>query len=368
MKNLIIVLLVCMSVVNGRSQSDAPPVRIAIVGLAHDHARGFIPSLVGNRDVELVGIVEADRDLVALYAGQYHLGADLFYPTIDALVAAKKVQAVATFTSTFDHRSVVEKCASLGIDVMMEKPMAVSLADARAIAAAAAKGGIRVVVNYETTWYRSNRAAFDQIHAQRAIGDIRKIVVHDGHQGPAAIGCSPFFLRWLTDPVLNGGGAAMDFGCYGADLATWLLDGQRPTSVVAVMQHLQPDVYPKVEDEATIVLTYPRAQAILEASWNWPYGRKDMQVYGQSGALFVPDRNTLLLRKGDVQVSTLPVAELKDADSNPLSYLAAVVRGTIRPSGLSSLETNLIVCEILDAAKESARTGRRVDLPAVVSR
>ena len=368
MKNLATVLLVCMSIVIGRSQTDVSPVRIAIVGLAHDHARGFIPTLAGSKEVQLVGIVEADRDLVALYAGQYHLSADLFYPTIDALVAAKKVQAVATFTSTFDHRSVVEKCAALGIDVMMEKPMAVSLADARAIASAAAKGGIQVVVNYETTWYRSNRSAFDQIHEQHAIGDIRKIVVHDGHQGPKAIGCSPYFLKWLTDPVQNGGGAGMDFGCYGADLATWLLDGQRPTSVVAVMQHLQPDVYPRVEDEATIVLAYPGAQAILEASWNWPYGRKDMQIYGQSGALFVPDRNTLLLRKGETQVSTLPVGELGGADSNPLSYLAAVVRGTVKPSGLSSLETNLVVCEILDAAKESARTGRRVDLPAVASR
>jgi predicted dehydrogenase len=134
--------------------------------------------------------------------------------------------------------------------------------------------------------------------------------------------------------------------------------------VTAVFQHFQPDAYPKVEDEATIILSYPRAQAILEASWNWPYGRKDMQIYGESGALFLPDRGTLLERKGNTQVSTLPVAPLAETESNPVSYLAAVVRGKLKPSGLSSLETNLIVCEILDAAKESARTGRRIDLEA----
>jgi predicted dehydrogenase len=358
----LLALLLCLAFGSARSLAETQPVRLAIVGLVHDHARGFIPGLATNPNVVLVGIVEPDKALAARYAGQFHLDAGLFYPSIEALVAAKKVEAVATFTSTLDHRRVVETCAPLGIDVMMEKPMAASLADARAIAAAASRGGIQVVVNYETTWYRSNRSAYDYIHAQPGIGDLRKIVVHDGHQGPVAIGCSPDFLGWLTDPVQNGGGAAMDFGCYGADLATWLMDGARPDSVTAVFQHLQPDAYPRVEDEATIIVTYPRAQAILEASWNWPYGRKDMQVYGASGALFIPDRNTLLLRKGDVQVSTLPVADLPDAESNPVSYLAAVVRGQLKPSGLSSLEANLVVCEILDAAKTSARTGRTVDL------
>ncbi len=363
MKRILIIVAACMSIVSGRSQPGSAPVRIAVVGLVHDHARGFFPALAGRKDVQLVGIVEPDHDLAALYAEEFHLSDSLFYPSIEALAAAR-VQAVAAFTSTLDHRTVVEKCAALGVDVMMEKPMAVSLAEARAIASAAAKGGIQVVVNYETTWYRSNGSAYEQIHSRHAIGDVRKIVVHDGHQGPKKIGCSPSFLKWLTNPALNGGGAAMDFGCYGADLATWLMEGKRPTSVFAVMQHFQPDLYPNVEDEATIVLTYPRAQAILEASWNWPYGRKDMQVYGQTGALFLPDRNTLLLRRGETQVSTIAAPELSDTDSNPLSYLAAVVHGSIRPSGLSSVETNLVVSEILDAAKESARTGRRVDLPA----
>jgi len=111
-------------------------------------------------------------------------------------------------------------CAPRGIHVMMEKPLAINLADARAIAVAAKKGGIQVIVNYETTWYLGNQNAYAIVHDQHAIGDLRKIVVHDGHRGPKEIGCSPAFLEWLTDPVLNGGGALTDFGCYGADLIT----------------------------------------------------------------------------------------------------------------------------------------------------
>lgn len=103
---------------------------------------------------------------------------------------------------------------------------------ARAIEAAVKKSGIQLIVNYETTWYPGNQAAYTMVHDEHQIGDIRRIVVHDGHRGPKEIGCSTQFLAWLTDPILNGGGAINDFGCYGADLATWLLDGEKPLSVL----------------------------------------------------------------------------------------------------------------------------------------
>jgi predicted dehydrogenase len=362
MKTKLILPLLWVSAACGQSQQAAPPVRLAIYGLVHDHVGGMIPNLAGRSDVQLVGVVEADKKLAALYAEKYHLDPKLFFTTLDALRATTKVEAVATFTSTLDHRRVVEMCAPLGIDVMMEKPFALNMDDARAMAAAASKGGIQVIVNYETTWYPSNKSAYDLVHGSAGIGEIRKIVVRDGHKGPALIGCSPYFMEWLTDPVKNGGGAIMDFGCYGADLVTWLMDGKRPTSVFAVTQNLQPDLYPKVDDDATIVVNYPTAQAVIEPSWDWPYGRKDMDIYGQKGALRLPDRNSVFLRMGDDPETSVPAPALAPPNSDPLSYLVAVVRGEIKPSGLSSIETNLVATEILDAASESARTGMRVYL------
>ena len=345
------------------SQEAKPPVRLAIVGLTHDHAMGFIPRLNNRQDVQLVGIVETNQDLIARYARQFHLGPNLFFPSLEALLARTNVQAVATFTSVFDHKRVVETCAAHGVDVMMEKPLAVNLNHARAIAAAAKKGGIQVIVNYETTWYPGNQAAYTMIHEEHQIGDVFRIVFHDGHQGPKEIGCSTNFLAWLTDPVLNGGGAINDFGCYGADLATWFMDGKKPVSVFAVAQHLKPDIYPKVEDDATIVLSYPQTQVILQPSWNWPFGRKDMEIYGKTGYVFVPQPDLLKVRTAkkpvETEVTPPPIA---GANADPLSYLAAVVRREIKPAGLASLEVNLIVVEILDAAHKSARTGRRINL------
>ena len=220
---------------------------------------------------------------------------------------------------------------------MMEKPLAVNMEHARAIESAAKKGGIQVIVNYETTWYPANQQAYTLAHEQHAIGDLRKIVVHDGHRGPKEIGCSKDFLAWLTDPVLNGGGALTDFGCYGADLITWLMDGQRPTSVFAVTQHIKPDVYPKVEDEATIVLTYPKTQGIIQASWNWPLDRKDMELYGQTGQILVPRMDVLKIRKTGEAEKEMALMPLAGNSGDSLAYLASVARGEIKPSGLSSL-------------------------------
>jgi predicted dehydrogenase len=365
MKKFIIVVSLLISMDAVWSQDVKPPVHLAMIGLVHDHAFGFIPLTQGRPDVQLVGIVEPDVELAASYAKRFKLDGSLFYTNLASLLAKTNVEAVAAFTTTLDHQRVVEMCAPLHIDVMMEKPLAVNMQEARAIQAAARSGGIQVFVNYETTWYRSSQAAYKLADEEHAIGDLRKIVVHDGHPGPREIGCSETFLKWLTDPVLNGGGALPDFGCYGADLITWLMAGQRPTSVFAVTQHIKPEIYPKVEDEATVVLTYPKAQGIIQASWNWPISRKDMEVYGTTGYVLAPRKDSLLIRKVDAEESELqlpappPTSPLRDQ----LSYLVSVVRGETQPSGPSSLEVNMIVTEILDAARDSARTGRRIDLP-----
>jgi predicted dehydrogenase len=367
MKKFAAFLTLLVSINTVWPEDAKPPVRIAIIGLVHDHAYGFIPLTRDRPDVQLVGIVEPDHELAAVYARKFNLNANRFYNSLEDLLAKTNVDAVAAFTTTLDHRRVVEMCAPLHINVMMEKPLAVNMEEARAIQAAARSGGIQIVVNYETTWYRSTQAAYKLVDEDHAIGDLRKIVVHDGHRGPKEIGCTATFVKWLTDPKLNGGGALPDFGCYGADLITWLMAGQRPTSVFAVTQQIKPEVYPEVEDEATVVLTYPKAQGIIQASWNWPIARKDMEIYGANGYVLAPRKDLLRIQKigAEETEQELPAPSPPGPLQDQLAYLVSVVRGEIRPSGLSSLEVNLTVTEILDAARESARTGRRIDLPPV---
>jgi predicted dehydrogenase len=246
---------------------------------------------------------------------------------------------------------------------MMEKPLAVSMEHARRMERAARDSGIPVIVNYETTWYRSHAEMWRMFHDQKAGGVIRRMVAMDGHEGPREIGVQPEFFSWLTDPARNGAGALFDFGCYGANLMTWMLDNQRPIAVTALIKTNKPGIYPKVDDEATILLQYPGAQGVIQASWNWPFGRKDFEVYTEKAYAIATGGNSLRVRNpGAAAEEAGRLGDLRPAERDSISYLTAVARRKLTPSGLSSLENNLIVTEILSAARESAQTARTVSL------
>ena len=362
---LVLLSILAVTPAFGQTPAPHPPLRVGIVGLVHGHVHGFLGASLHSPEIQIVGIAEPDQGLLSQAAARYGFDRSLLFTDLDEMLSKVHPQAVLVYTNTSDHRRVVEVCARHGVHVMMEKPLAVSLEDALAIQNAAHTGKIQVLVNYETSWYRSNHAAYDLVH-EGALGDVRKVVIHDGHNGPKEIGVEPEFLAWLTDPKLNGGGALFDFGCYGADLMTWLMDGQRPQTVTAVTQQMKPEIYANVDDEATIILTYPKAQAIVQASWNWPFGRKDMEVYGQTGYVITVQGNDIRMRRGgnntrEEQSEGKPVPAPYD---NELSYLRAVILEGAKPDALSSLETNIRVTEILDAARRSAKEGKTITLPA----
>ncbi len=342
--------------------ADSPPLRLGIAGLSHSHVHGILGRQ--GTDVRIVGIAEPNRELAVRYARRYGLDEALLFGSLEEMLAKASPEAVAAFGPTDEHRAVVEACAPRGIHVMVEKPLAFDAGEALAMQALAERHRVHLLTNLETTWYPSVHAARALVR-EGALGEIRKVVVHDGHRGPKEIGVEPEFLSWLTDPVRNGGGALTDFGCYGANLMTFLMDGEAPLAVTAVTQQVKPAVYPRVDDEATIVLTYPRAQAILQASWNWPVNRKDMEVYGERGYALAPDRGTLRLRREEKAPEESPAPRaLPPPLDDPFAYLAAVVRGevVVAPEDLSALANNVTVARILDAARESARTGRTVQL------
>ncbi len=343
---------------------EQTPLRLAIAGLVHGHVAGFIRSAQARADVQIVGVFEPDAALLRSYGETFHIPDAARFTDLAAMLDRVHPEAVASFTNTRDHPLVVEAASPRHLTVMMEKPLAVSNADAARIRRAAEAGGIQVMVNYETTWYPSHGAIWTLFKDQKAAGGIRKMVAMDGHNGPKAINVQPEFLDWLSDPVRNGGGALFDFGCYGANLMTWLMDNERPRAVTAVTGHFQPGVYPRVDDEATIVLEYAQAQGIIQASWNWPIGRKDFEVYGERGQAIATGGGGLrvALPGQPDHAAAAPPRPPDEADS--IAHLLAVARHARTPNALSSLDNNLIVTEILEAARTSADTHARVALPS----
>jgi glucose-fructose oxidoreductase len=347
-----------------------PPIRVAIVGLVHGHVKGFLAALPGNQAATLVAIVEPQEPLANDYAAKYHLDAKLFYTDLEKMLVEQHPDAVLVYTTIADHRKVIEAAARHGVSSMVEKPLTTTLEDALAIRAVARGSGahgqpVQVLVNYETTWYASNQEVIAQAAAGK-FGDLRKVVVHDGHEGPKEIGVGPEWLPWLTDPAQNGAGALFDFGCYGADLMTVLMHGQSPVSVTAVTQTDKPEIYPRVDDDATVILRYPKAQAVLMPSWNWSFARKDMEVYGNAGYAITVGADRVRVRyRGEKAEPDTPLTAppLAAAQRDSLAYLAAVLRSHVQPDGdLSSLETNVVVMQILDAALRSAQSGKTIAL------
>ena len=211
---------------------------------------------------------------------------------------------------------------------MMEKPLAVSNADAQQITARRRARGHPRARQLRDDVVPESRGDLDadQRNAARLATSARWSR-STAMPGPKAINVQPEFLDWLSDPVKNGGGALFDFGCYGANLMTWLMDNQRPLAVTAVTQQFQPDVYPRVDDEATILLEYPKAQGIIQASWNWPFNRKDLEVYGDRGSAIATggDGLRVALPKEPEHAVTPDPRPADERDS--ISHLIAVVRG-----------------------------------------
>ena len=340
------------------------PVRLGVAGLTHTHVHWIFESAKHREDFEIVGIAEPDRDLAERYARQHGFDMKLVHDALESMLDAAKPDGVTAFGTIRDHLAVVEAAAPRGIHVMVEKPLAVSLEHARSMARLAKRHGIHLLTNYETSWYPSHHEARDLVTAG-TLGDLRKMVFHHGHAGPVALDINREFLDWLIDPYWNGAGALTDFGCYGANLSVWLMAGRRPVSVTAVTRQLQASLYPKVDDEATVIIAWEEAQAIVQASWNWPLSRKDMELYGTRGQLLAPDGSKLELRLGDDDPgSAPPVSPLEAPGDDPFSWFASVIRGAteVPPWSPGALDNNLLVMEILQAAMDSAERGETVNL------
>jgi len=245
----------------------------------------------------------------------------------------------------------------LHIPVMIEKPLAFSNEDAARIKILSEKFKTKVYTNFPSIWYTS---FIELLKKSNEAGTINKMVMRGGHRGPIEVGCSKVFLNWLTDSIKNGGGALIDFSCYGAVIMTELMHGKLPLSVYATTRHLKPTRYPKADDAATIILEYEGATGIVEASWNWPYTIMDVEVSGRDGYLHASQFNTPQLQiknESEIRNETISTPEYKDE----VEYLTAVLKnGAPDDNQMLSLERNLIVVRILDAARKSAREGRKI--------
>lgn len=348
--------------------------KMAVVSLMHAHVWLHLGTMLQGDKVKLVGVAETRPELLQRAmrtdvipqtnnVTRPGVPEDLIFADWKKMIDETKPDIVWAFTETNRHLEVVEYCAPRGIHVMVEKPLAATFAEALAIQRLAREHGIQVLTNYGSTWRGANQAVKEAVDSG-AIGKVFRLRATAGHGGPGDPRRSSF-AAWLADPVQNGGGALMDFGCYSVLWATWLKG--RPESVYATSLQMKPDMFPNVEDHSTIILNYKDGTAIFEASWSLPpRAPSGNEIFGTEGSI-VMGRTIELRKAGGRQGRQAPqeiqAASLPPELSEPIAYMVHRLSTKQPVDGLSALDLNVTVNEVLEAAKLSIKTGKAVPLP-----
>lgn len=333
--------------------------KIAIVGLVHSHVWGHLGRMAKGDQAKLVGIAETVPELIA-EAKKRGAGDTPIFSDYKKMLAETKPDIVWAFVENNRHLEIVQACAPRKIHVIFEKPLASTYKDALAIRKLAAQHGIQVMTNYQMAWWPANYAAKAKVDAGE-IGKVYRLRGVVGHGGPGgAKGLNKWFFEWLTDPVKNGAGALMDFGCYNALWALWYKG--RPESVYATVQHLRPEEFPKVEDNATLILNWKDGVGIFEGSWDLPRSFQDLEVFGRGGSVYMQN-GKVELRKGRGEPVTVDLPALEPENAEPIAHMVNAIRTKKPLGGMVGLDINVGVVEIIEAAKLSVQTGKAVPLP-----
>jgi predicted dehydrogenase len=331
--------------------------RVGVAGLIHDHVWGLVRYW---REIEGATLVAAaDRNPPLLEKIRSEHGVASTYASYEEMFERENLDIVTVATDNAGTVAIVEAAAARGIHVISEKPMAATLAQADRMIEVCRRASVQLMVNWPTAWSPAIQT-LDRLIREGTIGAVHKVRYLAAHQGPKEIGCTHYFYEWLYDPARNGAGALMDYCCYGADMAAhWL---GRPESVVGITGTLLKEDFP-VEDNAVILMKYPKAFAVAEASWTQqaPDGGPNPTVFGATGTLSVMGGRVRLARL-DREPEFIDADPPSPGKRNGAEYLLSCLRSGTPVEGMCSAETSRNAQEILQRGLESAQTGRAVTL------
>jgi predicted dehydrogenase len=340
----------------------ANKLRIGVLGMTHDHVWGNLKELNASTLGELVAAADPNEELLNKVKQQYNC--PTVYDSYEDLLEEETLDAVYIFGDNLTGAELAIMAAEAGLPVLIEKPMASTLDGAVRMVAAARRAGVSLMVNWPFAWRPQLQKAFAMVQAGE-IGQLFQTKYRAAHAGPKELGCTPYFYNWLYDAELNGAGALMDYCCYGAALARYLL-GQ-PSRVTGIMAHCLKD-YITLDDNAVIVMQWARALAITEASWTQigHLTSYHAMFYGSEGTLVVePGANGKLLLANQAHEDgiAVDVPPAPDGMRNATDYFLTRISQGLPIEGLCSAEVGRDAQEILEAGILSAQEGKAMSLP-----
>ncbi len=337
--------------------------RIGVAGLTHDHVWGNLEDIAALDNASLAAVADPNQPLVDRATQQYACAA---YADYREMVRRESLDALYVFCDNAQGAEVGAWAAEQGLHVLVEKPMAATLAGAQRLMAAAEAAGVRLMINWPVVWRPQVQAAL-ALATRPEFGTIWQLTHRAGHGGPEAE-CSPYFSEWILDPKRNGAGAIVDLCSYGINMARVLLG--RPRHVTAVGAQWYDPPLP-VEDNAIVVMRYPQAMATAEGAWGQvgqPITGYLATIWGSRGSVtFGPGRGGRLWKTTKEEPASVEITPPEPAPhmaNGTAHFLWAIETGNefyplCRPAVCRDTQ------EVLDAAIRAARDGATVTLPSM---
>jgi predicted dehydrogenase len=287
--------------------------RVGIIGFGHMHVNNVAALYAKHPQVEMTACADTVPLVPELREAPYtrawnlknalnNMGVKKAYEDYHDMLAKESLDIAIVQSENAQHPAIVEACASAGVNVCVEKPMAVSLSDALRMARTCGVAGTKLVVNWPITWSPSARKAKELID-KGIIGRVLEVKWRAGHTGPLGPSVRHAGVDRAAEPmtgaergaswwhqVATGGGAMLDFCCYGAMISYYYI-GEMATAAIGMKANLDSH-WGEAEDNAAMLIRYPSAMALLEGSWT----TKDHGVptgpivYGTTGTLVVEYR------------------------------------------------------------------------------
>jgi predicted dehydrogenase len=360
--------------------------RVGVIGVAHMHVNELMRKFAEHPQAELVAIADTRPEVpeinttsrstrgYTLETARGELGIPTQYDDYHELLDRERIDIAIVCSENSRHGEVCEAAYAHGAHVVTEKPMAASLAEALTMVRAARAADRRLMVNWPSTWspaIRRMKALLDdgaigrlwEVHARYgSLGPLSYGSTHPGVKGPTAMLTDEEKAATWWHRAGNGGGALLDYCCYGACLSRWYFGV--PAQAVFGLKMNANTHYGSADDNAVLTVRFPQGLAVLRATWSVvdhaiPTGPI---LYGTTGTMSLQGASAT----GQVRLVQGKGAEPRIVDGSPLPE----GRATLAEEFIHHLETgeplhptldadfNLDAMAILDAGIRSAESAQ----------
>ena len=351
-----------------------------IVGISFDHMHmgDLLREVCAHPDAEIAAIFDPDRARMQTAIETFGVPEDRVFTDLDACLARAGGNVAILCAATAQHADFVERLARHDLHVLVEKPFAANVADARRMITSMQAADKRLVINWPAAWQASHNTA-KRVLDSGAIGRLTEVHYYGGNRGPLyhladKVEVSPEEVEaqkphsWWYRKA-SGGGSLLDYLGYGATLGTWFHGGEAPVEVTTVIDEV-PGV--EVDQHSITVCRYARGLSKLETRWGtftdpWthqPQPRCGYVLVGSDGTISSYDYDDFVT----VQTRARPAATAEPADAlpegrrGPVEYFLARIEDGAPIAGPLDPELSLVGQRIIDSAVHSAAEKRTVGL------